>query len=107
MHESVGACDYMYRDQENPLQDGAEVTYEVAAEWLKGLDVEDWGCGLAWFRRYATGRYLGIDGSESRFCDRTADLTKYVSNTPGLLLRHVLEHNYNWPAILDNAVASF
>jgi hypothetical protein len=36
-----------------------------------------------------------------------ADLTRYTSHAEGLLLRHVLEHNENWRAVLGNALRSF
>jgi hypothetical protein len=35
------------------------------------------------------------------------DLVAYRSRVPGVFMRHVLEHNYEWTWILDNAVASF
>ena len=70
--------------------------------------MEDWGCGRGGFRRFCVSdRYTGIDGSRAPFTDRIADLRAYRSLAPGVLLRHVLEHDHQWPAILDNAVASF
>ena len=72
--------------------------------------VEDWGCGLGWFRRYISPprEYLGIDGSASPFADIVHDLRTYRSGKPhGILMRHVLEHNHHWKPILDNAIASF
>ena len=86
---------------------GDPESYFVAAEWLRGLDVEDWGCGLGAFQTYCTGRYTGIDGTESPAVDVIADLTAYRSTSPGILLRHVLEHNHAWRKVLDNALASF
>lgn len=82
-----------------------ETTYRIAEQWLAGLDVEDWGCGYGWFRHHHRGGYLGVDGTAG-FADVVADLTEYRSETPGLLLRHVLEHDTDWPKILDNAAAS-
>jgi len=81
-------------------------TYAMAAEFLDGLAVEDWGCGLGWFARYHRGPYLGVDGTASPWCDEVDDLVTRRSDTPGLLLRHVLEHNVDWRAVLGNAVAS-
>lgn len=107
MSGPVNAWAGLYKDCLEPVRFGPEKTYEVAGRWLEGLDVEDWGCGLGWFRRHATGRYTGVDGTHSPWCDVHADLTTYRSTTPGLLLRHVLEHNLHWQAVLDNAVASF
>jgi len=82
------------------------VTYQLAAEWLDGLDVEDWGCGLGWFRKFHRGGYLGVDGTRSPWCDVHVDLAEYRSPAEGILLRHVLEHDPRWREILDNAVAS-
>jgi hypothetical protein len=84
-------------------------TYRLGADWLAGCaSVEDWGCGLGWMRTLvAPGRYRGIDGSRTPFADEVRDLVEYRSCTPGLFMRHVLEHNHAWAAILDNAVASF
>jgi hypothetical protein len=38
--------------------------------------------------------------------DVIADLTAYQSSTEGVFVRHVLEHNHDWAAILDRAVSS-
>jgi hypothetical protein len=81
--------------------------YIEAEKWLKGLDVEDWGCGYAWFQLYHKGNYKGIDGTENPYVSLVADLQTYTSNVEGILLRGVLEHNYNWQKVLDNAVMSF
>jgi hypothetical protein len=35
------------------------------------------------------------------------DLVQYRSSVPGIFMRHILEHNYEWAQILDNALASF
>ena len=86
---------------------GDVTTYEKGARFLDGLAVEDWGCGLGWFRRHLRGGYRGIDGSRSRFSDVVADLCSYTSRSEGLFMRHVLEHNQDWQRILRNAVASF
>jgi hypothetical protein len=87
---------------------GDDVTYRYGADFIGELPVEDWGCGLGWFRRFAKGSYTGIDGSPSVFSDRVVDLRDYRSRTPALFMRHVLEHNpFEWQTILDNAVASF
>lgn len=88
---------------------GTEDTYEIAAWWLKPTGaVEDWGCGRRRFAAYAREigcSYRGIDSSGSP--DVLADLAAYRSTTPGLLLRHVLEHNpETWPEIVRGAVES-
>ena len=86
-----------------------DIAYQLGAEWHKGLSVEDWGCGLGWFRRFHDGPYLGIDGTASPFADIVTDLTRRrltVFNPQGIFLRGVLEHNVEWRKILDNALAS-
>jgi hypothetical protein len=40
-------------------------------------------------------------------CAEVVDLAHYRSNVPGIFMRHILEHNYEWARILDNALASF
>jgi len=87
---------------------GDLTTYLMAASYFAEIEaVEDWGCGTAVFRRFCLGKYIGIDGSKTPFASRIVDLCTYRSNTPGILLRHVLEHNYNWEKILVSAVESF
>lgn len=96
---------YLNADKQLPY--GDTVTYFMAEDWLRGLDVEDWGCGYGWFKNVHYGNYKGIDGTNSRWCDKVEDLRTYKSSSPGILLRHVLEHNHDWKQVLDNAVASF
>lgn len=96
-----------YATAAEPQGYGDDTTYVAAAEWLDGLAVEDWGSGYGWFRQFHNGPYLAVDGTPSNWCDRVADLAHYRTTTPGLLLRHVLEHDRRWADILDNAVASF
>jgi hypothetical protein len=82
-------------------------TYREAERWLRECDlVEDWGCGRRWFSTIRKGRYLGVDGS-GEYADVITDLAHYRSRPDGILLRHVIEHDYRWREILDNAVASF
>ena len=100
-----------YADADEPraysgTDDEEKLTYHLAADWLRGIAVEDWGCGLGWFKLIHHGPYVGVDGTNSQFCDIHADLVTYRSTTPGLLLRHVLEHNHEWRQVIDNAVAS-
>jgi hypothetical protein len=96
-----------YATATEPMPYGDEAAYRVAAEWLDGLPVEDWGCGYGWYGQLHRGPYIGIDGTLSPWCNIHADLTDFQSSTPGLMMRGVLEHDQRWPAILDNAVASF
>jgi len=87
---------------------GDTTTYQLGADWLADCPlVEDWGCGKGWLRTFIPAdRYRGIDGSVSLFVDEVADLAVYRSEVAGVFIRHVLEHDYRWPAILDNAAAS-
>lgn len=106
--ESKAFWDTMYETVITSRPFGDDVTYQLGADFIGELPVEDWGCGLGWFRQFAQGRYIGIDGSRSAFTDQVADLRDYRSQTPALFMRHVLEHNpFEWPMIVDNAVASF
>lgn len=87
---------------------GDTITYKKAAEFLADMEgVEDWGCGAAGFKRFYKGKYLGVDGSKNPFVDKIVDLAEYKSEVDGILLRHVLEHNYQWEKVLQNAVDSF
>lgn len=88
---------------------GDETSYKKAMEYLDGpYIIEDWGCGTAWARKFVErGRYIGVDGSWSMHCDTVADLRTYKSTPDAILLRHVLDHNYEWGKILKNALESF
>lgn len=88
---------------------GEETSYRKAIEFLDGpYTIEDWGCGTAWAKRFVKrARYIGIDGSWSFHCDLIADLRTYRSKVDGVMMRHLLEHSYNWKAIIENAIASF
>jgi hypothetical protein len=94
---------------DGPQPIGLTETYERGLAWLADCElIEDWGCGLGWVRTLvAADRYRGIDGSATPFADEVADLERYRSCVPGIFMRHVLEHNYAWATILDNAIASF
>ncbi len=105
---NVGLWDEMFAGAKEPMPFADTATYELGARWLEDLDVEDWGCGLGWMRNLIPPeRYRGIDGSRSKFADEIVDLTEYRSRTPGLFMRHVLEHDPQWQKVLDNAIASF
>lgn len=101
--------DRWHEGLEEPRPYAATQTYRLGAAWLADCAlVEDWGAGGGYLTRYVEPeRYRGIDGSHSPFADEIADLTEYRSETPGLFMRHLLEHNLDWAAILDNALASF
>lgn len=108
---NVGKWDRVYAllEDDRPLPYGPTTTYELGAEWLADCAlVEDWGCGMGWLRTLIPAdRYRGIDGSQTRHADVVADLATYRSQSPGIFLRHVLEHDLRWATILDNALASF
>jgi hypothetical protein len=90
---------------------GETVTYELGYNFLKNCDkIEDWGCGTGGFKRFFVdnlNKYVGVDGSTTPFADIKTDLTSYCSNVDGIFMRHVLEHNYDWKLILENACKSF
>ena len=97
-----------------PLRYGSTATYAIAADFMvRCSTVEDWGCGGGGLRGYlelANPRvtYRGIDGSHSVYADQQCDLTFYrPTGVEGVVLRHVLEHSYNWATILDNAIGAF
>lgn len=105
---NLGKWERWYAIAEEPAAYGSEETYKLGAEFLKDCPlVEDWGCGLGWMRQFIPGEYVGIDGSKSPYVDKVVDLATYRSQTPGLFMRHVLEHDYRWRQILQNAVDSF
>lgn len=105
----LGRWDQWYkgRKKQGSFRYGSTETYKLAADFLKGLDTEDWGCGMGAYRRVHEGKYFGLDGSLTPYVDLVVDLTKYHSNVDGIIMRHVLEHNYDWEKILANAIASF
>jgi hypothetical protein len=100
-----------------PAPYGDEASYCAGAEWLKGLSrVDDRGCGLAWFERVMwkvdPACYVAnLDGSGGPGSNRQiVDLAQYVSplsGVPGIFMRHVLEHNHEWKAVLECACKSF
>jgi hypothetical protein len=92
---------------EPPLY-GDGTTYQLAADFLRDVaEIEDWGCGYGGFKKFCKTKYIGIDGSWTPAADKVVDLVRYRSSSEGMLLRHVLEHNYEWQSILRNAVESF
>lgn len=108
---NLGRWDRIYSllEDDRPLPYAMTVTYGLGAEWLADCaSVEDWGCGMGWFRTLIEpDRYVGIDGSLTRHADVVADLADYRSNVSGIFMRHVLEHDFRWATVLDNALASF
>lgn len=86
---------------------GVEETYERGMRWLDSCElVEDWGCALAYAKKFRKGAYRGVDGTAGA-ADEVVDLSSYVSSVPGIFMRHILEHNHDWKRILKNAIESF
>jgi hypothetical protein len=106
---NVGRWSKLYKDIDQPRAYDDDQSYHLAAAFLKDCPlVEDWGCGLGWMRTVlGPDRYRGVDGTETPFADEVVDLVTYRTSVPGLFMRHVIEHNYEWAKILDNAIASF
>lgn len=98
---------YKFVTKITPIKYGDSVTYKLAEEYLKGMDIEDWGAGTGAFKKFHQGGYIAIDGTQNPFADVIVDLRKFQSKTDGIMMRHVLEHNYNWTDVLDNALHSF
>jgi len=91
---------------------GDEVTYHRAAQFLADCEqIEDWGCGFGWFSKILAGHsdahVQNLDGTKTEFSDRQVNLCNYRSQSEGILLRHVLEHNHGWRQVLENALHSF
>lgn len=106
----MGAWDEHHGTLDAPIRYGADDTYVRAAQWVQHCrTVEDWGAGGGGLHRFLhTGvHYVGVDSSATPYAGVMADLVSYRSTADGVVLRHVLEHNHDWRAVLDNAVASF
>lgn len=105
---NVGRWDRVYSLVTERRPYGDDTTYRLGADHLAPCSlVEDWGCGMGWMREHiGPDRYRGIDGSQTPYADEVVDLATYRSQVPGVFLRHVLEHDYRWAQILDNAAAS-
>jgi hypothetical protein len=108
---NVGKWDDSYRklSGDAPALYADAVTYLMAAAFLADVDeVEDWGCGAGGFRMFCVNPgYVGLDGSKTPFADKIVDLCTYRSSAAGILMRHILEHNYEWEKVLDGALQSF
>ena len=85
--------------------DSDQTTYKKAQEFLVD-NVEDWGCGTAWARRYFKN-YKGVDLYPSEWNKNVADLTEYTSDVENILIRQVIECSEDWKKILENAKKSF
>lgn len=107
---NLNKWDSWYKNLKKQEPYGNTKTYKLGADFLSDCaTVEDWGCGKGWFRLHLPKKinYIGLDGTYNKFVDSHVDLENYRSESEGIFLRHVLEHNYNWEKILVNAVNSF
>lgn len=89
---------------------GAPDTYRLAAAWLKDCaSVDDWGGGTGYFGPWlpSSCAYRVVDGTLQVVEQRLADLARFDEPSDGILLRHVLDVNADWRAILLNALAAF
>jgi hypothetical protein len=81
---------------------------EKAWHWLKDCEtIEDWGCGLADFKRFCKTKYVGVDSEITPFSDVKADLTIYKSSVDGIYMKDILETELGWSKIVGNALESF
>lgn len=109
-----------------PTAFGIPASYDVAARWLcEGLHkpcaiaprLADWGCGancgsvLRAVRSCGVPadwvRYIGIDCAWTDCATVRGDLAAVEVRSELALMRHVLEHNHDWRAILANFLQSF
>lgn len=107
---SLGRWQWFY-DQQGaaPFGYSESPAFEMGADWLADCDtIADWGCGGGLFSRHIPAdRYIGVDGSQTGAVTVVADLATYREPSDGVFMRNVLEHNYDWATILDNALAAF
>lgn len=107
MRTNMHRWDSWYRDLDEPQPYGDSPSYQLAADYVEGLDVADWGCGKGWMRHFIPAdHYTGIDGSTSPFADVIADLATYTTPSPAIVIRHVLEHDRRWRQVLRNAAVA-
>jgi len=88
---------------------GALDTYQLAAEWLQGCaTVADWGGGTGFFGTLLPPAvaYRVVDGTVQTTDQTLVNLAHFREPSDGILLRHVLDHNLDWRAILENALAA-
>lgn len=109
---NVGKWDNWYKEFYNnqtpsAYKYGDTETYQVGANFLLDCEtIEDWGVGGGGFLRYCP-KAIGVDGSDTPFAQKKhVDLCTYISSVEGVHMRHVLEHNYEWQKVLENALKS-
>jgi len=94
-------------DKIPPEPHGDPKSYELAAELFDGMSVQDWGSGEGYFKYLYGDSAYTIGDKPGPWIDEVADLTEFTSNTPGLMMRHIVEHSYDFDKILRNANESF
>lgn len=109
---TIGAWNKWYAKTTKPLRMGNVITYREAIAFLDqpGFTIEDWGGGTGFARQLVrNGAYKVIDGSQNSIVEGLIvdDLTTRRCSVDCIMIRHVLEHNENWQAILRNALTSF
>lgn len=112
---NLGKWDFAYEGRTGPAPYGNSRTYADGATALNDAGcrvVEDWGCGLGWFANVARlitpdMSVVGVDGSHSEHADVIDDLATRETEVSGIFMRHVLEHNYDWPTVLRSALDGF
>lgn len=110
---NLGKWDHLYSVTDparSPEFYGDSLSYRMGANLLADCThVEDWGCGLGWFPQFLQPgiEYTGVDGSCSPRADVIDDLVTRETSVEGIFMRGILEHNYDWPALLANALRSF
>lgn len=109
---NINKWDEWHKDISNNTQDssykyGDTETYQIAANFLSDCKtIEDWGVGAGGFLIYSP-EAIGIDGSDTPFATKKfIDLCDYETKVEGIHIRHILEHNYEWDRILENALKS-
>ena len=108
----IGLWDSSYKDVTVRKMYDDPLTASMASHWLDQPDIltiEDWGCGYGGFKEYIAAHqtYVGIDGSNTIFADKTEDLVTYLTSVDAIHMRHILEHNQDWRSILNNFLYSF
>lgn len=106
----LGKWNAFYAGVEKPFPYGDVTTYKKAIDFLEdGCEIiHDWGCGAGFAGTLVKkAQYVGIDGSWSRMAHVIADLREFRNEVDGILMRHILEHNFDWKLVLENALASF
>ncbi len=99
-----------YKNHRNKFPYDDTASYRIAGEFLSGdgATVEDWGGGVGWAEKYIhDAKYVLVDGTWSKWCDKQVDLRTYRTEVDRIMMRHVLEHNREWRTIAQNFTDSY